>query len=329
MQKFFTLSVALGVLLTSYAQTSENLGRPDLPLSSEPVDLPPHHGELYDMSGGYTMGEQVADFTVYNSAGESLTLSDLLNGEKPVLLISGSVTCDKFANTFRTSYTGQLSLDARQALIDLQDQAEILFIYGMEAHPTSGACPSNCPIAQTTDTLVAQHETYADRLAALTSWTNALDLDFPFQMMADNPDNAVYNTFFERPNGVVGLNCDGRVGLRADWMTSFFGMAEGQLAVQTWLADQTPCYSSNASHIPGTSHPVLPDFTIAPNPSTGPQPAQILGAPAGFQLEVRDLTGRLLQTTRSTHLPILPSGPYLVTMKIDGLPPRSHRWIVE
>lgn len=328
MQKLFTLSIVLGVLLKGYAQTSGNLGRPDLPALSESVDLPPHHGELYDMSGGYTAGEQVADFTVYNSEGESYTLSDLLNGQKPVLLISGSVTCDKFANTFRTSYTGQLSLDARQALIDLQDQAEILFIYGMEAHPTSGACPTNCPIAQTTDTLVAQHATYADRLAALDSWMDALDLDFPFQMMADNPDNAVYNTFFERPNGVVGLNCDGRVGLRADWMTSFFGMADGQLAVQTWLADQTPCYSSNASSIPATPNPALPDFTIAPNPSNGNKPAQIFGAPTGALFEIRDLTGRL-QSGPEPHLPALPSGSYLVTMKIDGIPSRSHRWIVE
>jgi hypothetical protein len=53
-------------------------------------------------------------------------------------------------------------------------------------------------------------------------WLESPDHDFPFTMYADNPDNSVYNHFFQRPFGMIVLNCDGTVGIRADWVNGYF-----------------------------------------------------------------------------------------------------------
>lgn len=336
MYKLFTCSLLLGSGLFACAQTSGNLGRDFMPTLAEPIDLPPNHGAEYDMSGGLAIGDPVPDFTVYDASGGSMNLSDLLSRDKPILFLSGSVTCDKFADSFRIGNDNALGLSAREFLLNQQDNLAIVFLYGMEAHPTSGACPSNCPPAQTTDTLVAQHEVYADRLAALTSWTSATDLEFPFAMFADNPDNAVYNTYFERPNGVLGINCDGTVGLRADWMTSFLGVAAGQDQTTSWAASQAPCYAENASLATDGNPQATPDFTIAPNPSAFGAETRILSAPAHWtSLEIRDALGRLHHASRlapggnpSVVLPRLPRGLYHVTLHNGGASV-SRRWIVE
>jgi hypothetical protein len=335
MYKLFTSSLLLGSGLIACAQTNGNLGRDLMPAGEETIDLPPDHGAEYDMSGGLAVGDPVPDFTVYDASGESATLSDLLSRDKPVLLISGSVTCDKFADSFRIGNDNALGLNTRAFLLNQQDDLAIVFLYGMEAHPTSGACPTNCPVAQTTDTLVAQHEIYADRLAALTSWTSATDLEFPFAMFADNPDNAVYNTFFERPNGVVGINCDGRVGLRADWMTSFLGVDAGQDQTTAWAASQAACYAENGSLAIDGNPQDSPAFTIAPNPSVFGSETRILSAPARWtSLEIRDALGRLHHEgllapdgDRSLALPLLPHGLYHVILRNDHASV-SRRWIV-
>ena len=328
MHKLLTTCALLGAAALVHAQTFGDLGRDIMPAPDESIGLPPNHGELYDMTGGYALGATVADFTLWNADGMSFNLSDMLTQGKPVVLISGSVTCDKFANTFRLSYEGQLSLDARAFLEGSQEDLAYVFIYGMEAHPTSGACPTNCPPAQTTDTLVAQHNTYADRLAALTSWTTATDIDFSYTMFADNPDNAVYNTYFERPNGVLGINCDGTVGLRADWMTSFLGTPEGQDQTIAWATAQATCYAENAtSNL--TATPGRTSLVLVPNPAATGTAARVIGASTLATIEVRDALGRLHHRTRgTTTLPPLPRGHYFVTVT-EAEARTTLRWVID
>ena len=54
-------------------------------------------------------------------------------------------------------------------------------------------------------------------------WEKLNEHDMPFTMYADNPDNSIYNNFFQRPFGLLALNCDGTVGIRADWVNVISG----------------------------------------------------------------------------------------------------------
>lgn len=206
-----------------------------------PIDAPAYHGEAFDMSGGYQIGDTVSNFTLYDQNGERVELYEMLAGEKPVVVVNGSVTCPRFADVFRSDVQSGEYVTVRNFIVDQSESINWIFVYGLEAHPGAGACPSNCPPMSTTDTLVYQAETYGQRLGAVASWNNATDLTFPFHMFADNPDNAVYNAFFERPSGMVALNCDGTVALRADWLVFTLIEPLKQEELLTWGAAHSPC----------------------------------------------------------------------------------------
>lgn len=198
-----------------------DLGQATQPADSSLVDDLIDYGELFDMSGGYAVGDTVMNFTVYDFSGQAFNLYDALQGEKPVVVVSGSVSCLRFRNTFEIGNNSQEYLAARTFMDNYNDQFNWVFVYGIEAHPTDGNCPSNCPTTVSNDTTVVQAPDYFYRRWALETWLESSEHEFPFNMYADNPDNAVYNTYFKRPYGMVALNCDGTVALRADWVNSF------------------------------------------------------------------------------------------------------------
>ena len=191
------------------------------PADTAVVDDIIYYGDYMDMSGGYNVGDTVFDFTAYDFDGNPINLYDQLAGERPVVPVSGSVSCIRFRNVFDPLVPGQEVWAARTFIYDHQDDFNWIFIYGVEAHPTDGNCPSNCPPTINTDTAVVQPAVYSERRWAMRL-ENSTEHDMPFTMYADNPDNSIYNNFFQRPFGLLALNCDGTVGIRADWVTSFF-----------------------------------------------------------------------------------------------------------
>lgn len=207
--------------LTLQAQYGD-FGLAEQPADTAAVDDIIFYGDFMDMSGGYNVGDTVFNFTAYDFNGNAVELYDQLAGPKPVVLVSGSVSCIRFRNIFDPSLPGQEIWAARTFIYDHADDFNWIFIYGVEAHPTDGNCPSNCPPTINTDTAVVQPSIYAERRWAMHNWLNSPEHDMPFNMYADNPDNAIYNTFFQRPFGLLAMNCDGTVGIRADWVTSFF-----------------------------------------------------------------------------------------------------------
>ena len=199
-----------------------DFGLAEQPADTAAVDDIIYYGDFMDMSGGYNVGDTVYDFTAYDFGGNPINLYDELAGERPVVLVSGSVSCIRFRNVFDPLVPGQEVWAARTFIYDHQDDFNWIFIYGVEAHPTDGNCPSNCPPTINTDTAVVQPAVYSERRWAMHDWENSTEHDMPFTMYADNPDNSIYNNFFQRPFGLLALNCDGTVGIRADWVTSFF-----------------------------------------------------------------------------------------------------------
>ena len=203
-----------------------DFGLAEQPADSASVDDIIFYGDYMDMSGGYNVDDTVYNFTVYDYDGNPVELYEELAGPKPVILVSGSVSCIRFRNVFDPNIPGQEVWSARNFIYDHIDDYNWIFIYGVEAHPTDGNCPSNCPPTVNTDTAVVQPSIYAERRWAMQNWQESPNHDFPFTMYADNPDNALYNTFFQRPFGLIALNCDGTVGIRADWVTTFFNNAD-------------------------------------------------------------------------------------------------------
>jgi hypothetical protein len=218
-----------------------SFGEDSCPEDSTAVDDLIYYGEMLDMSNGYQVGETVFDFTVYDFDGNSLNLYEELSGDKPVVLINGSVSCLRFRGTFEPGNNGQQYLAARNYLEDHHDDVNWIFIYGVEAHPTDGNCPSNCPPTVSNDTTVVQPPFYVNRRWAARGWEESPEHDFPFTMYADNPNNAVYNNFFQRPFGMLAIDCDGTVALRGDWVNSFFMSASSVAQLDLWRSSHTTC----------------------------------------------------------------------------------------
>ena len=243
-QKTWARCILASLLVCAFSTLQAQYG--DFGLAEQPADTAAvddiiYYGDYMDMSGGYNVGDTVFNFTAYDFDGHPVNLYDQLSGDRPVVLVSGSVSCIRFRNVFDPTIPGQEVWAARTFLYDHQDDFNWIFIYGVEAHPTDGNCPSNCPPTINTDTAVVQPSIYAERRWAMYNWENSPEHDLPFTMYADNPDNAIYNNFFQRPFGLIALNCDGTVGIRADWVTSFFMDVNNEEELMMFRQNYTAC----------------------------------------------------------------------------------------
>ena len=246
MHYFFRARLTLASIITITVCTHSTAQYGDFGLSEQPADTATvgnliDFGAHNDMSGGYNVGDTVFNFTVYDFDGNSVELYEELAGPKPVVLVSGSVSCIRFRKTWDTTLVTPLVESARTFMFDNDENFNWIFIYGVEAHPTEGQCPSNCPPIIVNDTAVVQHSIYAERRWSMHTWLSATDHYMPFNMFADNPDNAVYNAFFRRPFGLVALNCDGTVGIRADWVDTYFEDPNNEAEMLEFLTSYQTC----------------------------------------------------------------------------------------
>ncbi len=234
----FALAAALLTAGNAFAQ-SVDFGRATQPSDAESVDELIYYGEDLEFIGGYFEGDTVGDFTVYDFDGTPLNLYQTLENEKPTLIISVSVSCPRATNGFLpgAEETGLYS-SFQQLINEHYDDFNWILVYGVEAHPALGECPSNCPPGAYNDTTVVQHETYLYRRYAAGNLQNSPEHVFPFPIYADNPDNAVYNNFFQRPFGLCAVNCNGVVELRGDWAHTFI---HAEYAALLALIEASPC----------------------------------------------------------------------------------------
>ncbi len=275
MKRTFLLCLVLAcplLYLKAYSQVTyenamtENLGWPFLPLDLEPIAPLENYGELNDYSGGYMIGDTVADFTVYDFFGNSLTLSEQLTGDKPVIIMNSSVSCIRFRNLFDLTIDSQETTTAREFILDHLEDFNWIFIYNLEAHPSDGNCPSNCPPVETLDSAVTQGPDYGYRRYAMHNWeTHGFPYEFPFTMYSDNPDNGIYNNYFRRAFGIVVLSCEGVVLQRGDWANQFITFETDYL---TSLAAETyqQCEVIEEEEEVGISSNLEETFVVYPNP---------------------------------------------------------------
>ena len=289
--------MAFLISLPAYSQQFFNQLKPSLGWASQPDDTmtvapPEDYGDVNDFSGGYAIGDTVADFTAYDFDGYPITLSEQLTSSKQTVLINGSVSCIRFRNTFDTTSVSQEFAMAQQYMYDHASDFNWIFIYNMEAHPSVGPCPSNCPNTPNMDTTVVQHPNYLYRRWAMQDW---LESDstflFPWKMYCDNPDNNIYNNFFRRPYGILVLNCEGIVEQRGDWAHQWLSLNIGimdeylesdfqQCQTEPSSLDEQASYFFNAFPVPFENHLTLNNLET------------------GNAIAVKDITGRsVYQTT--------------------------------
>ncbi len=304
MSKTIFMMASLFVSLSSYGQYGD-LGTDVQPEPSQHTSPLIYYGEVLDFSGGYHVGDTAMNFTIYDKAGLSVTLYDELAEDKPVILVSGSVSCNRFRDIFDTNAVG-VYLDVQNYIAENREDFNWIFVYGVEAHPTDGNCPSNCPPTITTDTTVLQHPDYNYRLWALQGWLDSPEHDFDYPMYADNPDNAVYNTFFQKAFGILVLNCDGTVAMQGDWAQIFIqenvdALAEFRENYSMCSIDWPPAppYSGEAESVDdqedtvGVSEIDANQISIYPNPSNG---LCAIEADANATIEIRGINGQLIET---------------------------------
>jgi hypothetical protein len=243
MKNIFTAFLLISFVFSAQVSIAQygSFGKDTCPDDSTEVNDIIYYGELLDMSGGYQVGDTVFDFTVYDFEGNSINLYEELSGSKPVVLVNGSVSCLRFRGTFEPDNNGQQYIAARNYLESHVDDINWIFVYGVEAHPTDGNCPSNCPPTVSNDTTVIQPPYYVNRRWAAHGWEESPEHEFPFTMYADNADNAVYDNFFQRPFGMLAINCNGTVAMRGDWVNSFFMDAISVFQLDAWRTEGTTC----------------------------------------------------------------------------------------
>lgn len=160
--------------------------------------------------GGPVVGEEVQDFTLYQSNGQSHRLSDELNSGVPVLLISGSLTCPVFRDRIP-------EINAMAAAYG--ELLKIFIIYTVEAHPTDPS-PYSGEIWLTlqninSNILYPQPTTYGERKALVDTLNNLFDIEVP--ILIDAPCNNWWLNYGTGANNAFLINTDGRVYAKHDW----------------------------------------------------------------------------------------------------------------
>jgi len=240
--------LALCALLAHFSVAQNFLGTENFPDPQATVSLAPNFGT--EFNGGYQIGDQVDNFQIYDAMGTPMRLSDALDNDKHTIITTGSASCIRFTQTWNLDASDENYQIARQFMVDHAGDFNWIFIYGFEAHPGDlENCTSNCP-AQTIpapngDTLYS-HQFYSDRIAAIQLWNQIVsspeyNYEFPFHIYADNPSNAVYNNFFERPFGSVVLDCEGKVLEKCEWTNLWLATSDGMSFLNGILEPNIDC----------------------------------------------------------------------------------------
>jgi len=163
------------------------------------VVTPPARGERAETS--LKVGDDAPDFTLARWNGEDEVTLSSFEGEKPVVLIFGSITCSPFR---------QRVLEVKPLYEEYQDRAEFLMIYIREAHPESiieVPVPGDSgevelrKFEQTDDFGLRQESaSYCERL-----------LDLPWPVLVDKEDNQVKDAYAGWPIRLVVIGKDGKL----------------------------------------------------------------------------------------------------------------------
>lgn len=180
------------------------------PNLSDPIcTIPVYQGNF--QSSGFQEGDNVPDFTLYKTNGDSVRLRDLLLEGKPVLLVNGNYTCPVFRNKIgalnaMTNYYGPL--------------LQVYVVYTVEAHPIIDPSPYNGQVWVTNNNiqegvLFPQPKTYGERVALIDTMLTQYDI-VP-DILVDGPCNAWWSNFGPAPNNAYLIAPNGTAAAKHGW----------------------------------------------------------------------------------------------------------------
>ncbi|MFO0871765.1 MAG: deiodinase family protein [Pirellulales bacterium] len=158
-------------------------------------------GEIGSLQEGPKVDQVAPDFTVRPlGGGAPLKLSERI-GQRPVVLVFGNFTC----GPFRSLYPQVEAVWKRQ-----RDNAEFLFVYVREAHPTDGwVMKSN----ENVGVSVAQPKTFEERQKVAQQCSTLLKSQLPFYV--DDVHDAVGHQYSAMPARLYVIDSQGRVAYQS------------------------------------------------------------------------------------------------------------------
>ncbi len=175
------------------------------------------------------VGQQVADFTLYDIHGHSHNLEKTLLKGKPTFIMTGSYTCP----TFRIFAIKELN----QLIKSYGNDLNFFVVYTVEGHPDIDNSPYSNRVWTTQqnfydEILYRQPKTYGDRVTIVKELLLARKINCP--VLIDNPRNDFYYTYGEGPNRAYLISPTGVVQISQGW----FNLAEMTVDIDAYLKAQ-------------------------------------------------------------------------------------------
>jgi hypothetical protein len=162
---------------------------------------------------GYQKGDKIPDLSLFTPGGLAFSVKAALATGKPLVLISGSYTCDISRSNLP---------DANMLGIKYNQQVNIYHVYTVEAHPSDKFCPYSpdktmkTPTANIRDNIQAnQPKTYGERRILAKKWQEENAIAIP--VLVDKPTNDYWLTFGQAPNTAYLITPDGEVFYKQVW----------------------------------------------------------------------------------------------------------------
>ncbi|GAB3781192.1 hypothetical protein GCM10028818_34820 [Spirosoma horti] len=179
---------------------------------------------------GYQKGDKIKDITLRSIDGQTVSFASVMANNKPLLLISGSYTCD----ISRRNVPDMNALTARY-----KDRATIYLVYTIDAHPSDVVSPYSknnrieIASANIRDQIEAkQPKTYGERKLLARKWQQRNSLLAP--VLIDNPTNDFWLAFGQAPNMACLINPDGTVYYKQAW----FKFVDLDSSMKDWFINQ-------------------------------------------------------------------------------------------
>jgi hypothetical protein len=162
---------------------------------------------------GIQKGKPVPDFTLFSEKGKLFRLSSGLREGRPIVLITGSYTCD-------VSRGNMEAIKAFQK--EFGDHAAFFMVYTIDAHPSDTGSPYSPEgkiwIAKNNirdNIKAAQPKTYKQRVELARRWMAENNISFP--VLIDGPDNFYWKKFGQAPNMVYIIAPSQEVFYKQAW----------------------------------------------------------------------------------------------------------------
>jgi len=163
-------------------------------------------------------GDTMADFTLWDINGDSITLSSVLNSGKRVLVVSGSYTCPIFRNHMS---------DLNDVSAQFGSQIECFVVYTVEAHPTGSTMPSS-GVINPTNPPYYQPLTYGDRKLIIQDLLNGVNgppsgnyipVPVSVPIYIDGPCNEWWQ-YYDAPNNAYLIDTNGILFAYHNWFNN-------------------------------------------------------------------------------------------------------------